>query len=252
VDLRAVDLDREAAVGPREVHVVPSPRCVLDGVLEHRARQPGVDAQQQESPLAAALGQRCVEPLRAQAAPEVADAAGPIDARQDVGDPLDVEELQELRLLDRPLELVELEHGAEVDQRPVHGGARNAVDDHTILWGVHLRPVESDPVPVPLPAARHHDVHQGGAGCPKPEMRCRRRMRERRAVAPGEHRGHEVPAARQVPVTHGVNRLVKTMEPSGLDPLLDLVARCPELEHLRVGHHSPLLCRQLSNASRDD
>jgi hypothetical protein len=252
VDRSAVDLDRETQFRPGDVDLVPAAGRDLDRVLEHGARQAGVEAEPQEAALERALGDRRVEPLGTEAAPEVAHAARARDPREDIGDRLDVERLQQLGLLDRALELVELQHRAEIHEGAGDRGARNAVEGPPVLGSVDLRAVEPDPLAIPLAAARHHHVDLARAPREEPEMTGRRAMREHRALATGEDGRHGGAAAWEGPMADGVDTFVHAVQPTCREPQLDLIIGRAERTHLSIADDPALLRRERRHTSRDD
>jgi hypothetical protein len=248
----AVDLDGERPVWPSEVHVVPPPRGVLDRMLPRGMRQAGVAAECEEAALGHALRQRRVESFGAQAPPQVANASRPADARQDVGDGLDVEDAQHLGLLDRTLQLMQPQHRPEVYERARDRGARDAVVDPAVLGTVDLRAMEADAVAVALSAARDHDVDDGRAGGAQPEVGGAGGVRQRRALATGQNRRHEEASTREIAVTYGIDAFMDSVQPSREGPPIDLLSRAAEFEQLCVRDHASLCRRNGRHASRDE
>jgi hypothetical protein len=248
----AVGLDDELVRRPEEVDLEPGAGQDLHVRVRHGLRHAGVGAEREEPALELLAREGCAEQLVAEDAAQRADAARAVDAGQHRGDGRDVEHLEPIGLLDRPLERRRPHDAGEVDERPGDRRARDAISQDAVLGPEDLRPVEPDARPCSLAGPRNHHVHAGRRPRDEPEVASGGAMRQRRAVAGGEDRSLEGGSRDRRGVTDRVDPFVPRSQPPDQQPSVHLARRRPEPQQLRVGDDATLGGREVADASKDD
>lgn len=149
-----------------------------------------------------------------------------------------IEELQNLGLVQGPLDLAAAQDRAEVQRGAGDGGAGDAVDGGDVLRSQVDRAVKVDAVVAACRPAGDDDVDAGAAGLAQPVKIRRGVMRERGGVAAGQN-GREVLAVQRQHRGED-DRVDAAMDAMQPPRLADSRARQPQRHQLLQRHHPAL------------
>ena len=162
-----------------------------------------------------------------------------------------VEQAQELRLVECPLDAPLGDGLDEVDQGSRDRGHRDAVD-HRHVGARKLRSVDADAASwLAAGASRNRDVDPRRSSLPQsPEVRGRP-VAERGALAAGEHGGHSPSRSVEPRVADRVNPAVDDVEAPGGHAVVDRAGPEAEVPQLGAGDHAMLDVREVRDLPVD-
>ena len=158
-------------------------------------------------------------------------------------DALDVEHALPLGLAEDLGQRLVRQHLSEVDERPLHGGDRDAVHARDVVAVEAPPPVDSDPLGA-SPLGRRADVDPHPAAVPQPVKRRGIAVAQDRLSPDRQDRGEPVAVRAQVRMADGVDAAVESHELAARKPLLDDRLADPGIEELAAGDHAMLARRE--------
>ena len=155
-----------------------------------------------------------------------------------------VEKLEDLRLVDRLLQRLAVDHRGEVEQGAGDGRAGDPVD-HGDLGRDRMADVDADSIELPTRLRRDHDVDESTRTAPDLGECAGGLMREGRVAAAGEDRGHPMRFRGRDSVSDCVDPAAYWVKPTSRDPASDTAGREPEFPQLPERHSPVLVVREL-------
>ncbi len=244
VELTAVGLDDQASVAPEEVRFQLSV-AELQRHVDLGPRQTGPLAHAQEEPLQIAPRPPRVGVELLEQHPQPGDTTPPPTPLDQPAQGRVVEEAQHLGLGDRLAQLPDPHHPRQIEQRPLHRGAGDPVDDGPVLRQDRSVAVRVDPLGNPPPPVRRRHVDRRPGIGPQPPEHRRRPMREHRPLATSQHRSHEPPLLSERRVANCIHGLVHLMEAPAVGALANRALAQPEVAQLVQTDHTVLLLGEL-------
>jgi hypothetical protein len=172
-------------------------------------------AETEEAALQLGARDRRLGPAHRERAPEPPRSGPPPPAAlQQLEQRMQVEQLDDLRPLERPLEPAPVDDAGELEQGQGNARARDALDGLDLVGTPH--PVHHDPPVAPPGPRRRRDVDRRALIRRQVPERRGRSVRQERPLPAGEHGGHEPPMTRKQRVTDGVHAPVHLVQPPPL------------------------------------
>jgi hypothetical protein len=243
--LAAVGRHHEALLGPEEIDLELL-AVDRDPFVYGRLGKRGVPAELQEALLERTVGQRGPGQLTEHLPQDAGPAPRP-RALQHLLHRTQVEDLEDLRLLDGALHLPAVHYIAQVDERPGHRGAGDAVHRVHILRAKRFAHVHLHTGPPPC-RPRDGDLHLGTVVLPEPEQSGGVAVRNGTVRRVRQGRGRPPALPRPPGAPNRVNAPVHSVQPPTAHPTPNGAPTEAQLPKLPEPHHAMLDRRQRHQA----
>jgi hypothetical protein len=160
-----------------------------------------------------------------------------------------MEEVEAIRLLNRPMESFAWKHLGQVEKRAGDASNCDRVAPGPVVVIETTDVVERDARPSPAAASGHRDVNRGACGWTKLPERRGTPVAEHRVRPAGEDRGQPATVRRERRVTDGLDADMNRLEPSRRNPVPDRPPREPKLEELPMVNDAMLTGSQRRDRS---